>query len=203
MLRRALICLALLSTAIAARAAPVTMDELMQALASLKAGRASFVEEKRIVPLLSQGPSAEPQTLRATGELSFEAPNRFERHTLEPRDERLAVDGNVLVMSRGRLKRTTQLDSVPEAQAIVEAVRGTLTGNRAVLERYFDTALEGTLPDWHLTLTPKDERLRTTVTSISMRGQQALLREVTMQLVGGDSSVMTITPIASTTTGTK
>lgn len=197
MLRRILLGLVLIACTAASQAAPLTMDELMQALASLKAGRASFVEEKRILPLDTQGPmSTGPKVMRSTGELSFEAPGRFERHTIEPRDERLAVDGNQLVMSRGKLRRTTQLDSVPEAQAIVEAVRGTLTGNRAVLERYFDTALEGTLADWHLTLTPKDERLRVTVTSISMRGRQALLREVTMQLVGGDSSVMTITPLS-------
>jgi hypothetical protein len=64
----------------------------------------------------------------------------------------MAVVGNQLTLSRGNRSQTTLLDSVPEAAVIVEAIRGTLTGNREALERYFDTSVQGSAEQWQLEL---------------------------------------------------
>ena len=90
------------------------------------------------------------RTLQSSGRLSFKAPDSFVRETLKPRHEKLAVDGNTLTMSLGERSRTMQLDASPEAAVIVEAIRGTLTGNRATLERLFETTVSGDARAWTL-----------------------------------------------------
>jgi hypothetical protein len=52
------------------------------------------------------------------------------------------------------------LDSHARAAVIVEAIRGTLTGNRECCERYFDHAVQGSAEQWQLDLVPRDARLR-------------------------------------------
>jgi len=154
-----------------------------------KSGEATFVETRRIELL--------DRTLQSSGRLSFKAPDSFVRETLKPRHEKLAVEGNTLTMSLGERSRTMQLDASPEAAVIVEAVRGTLTGNRATLERLFETTVTGDAHDWTLKLVPRDLRLRGQVSAVQVSGREAMAREVVVQLADGDRSVMTIEPVAA------
>ena len=178
----------LLAGALPAGAAGFDLQALMQQLAQVRSGQATFVEDRRVQQL--------DQTFRSSGRLSFRAPDTFVRETLKPRQERLAVIGNQLTMSRGDRSRTALLDSVPEAVVIVEAIRGTLTGNRETLERYFETTLQGGAEQWQLDLVPRDPRLRGQVTHLSLTGRQGQVREVRMTLADGDTSVMRIEPLA-------
>ena len=127
----------------------------------------------------------------------FKAPDVFVRETLKPRREKLAVDGNTLTMSIGERIRTLQLDASPEAAVIVEAIRGTLTGNRAALERLFETRVVGDASAWTLELVPRDLRLRGQVASVRVSGRESVVREVRVNLADGDHSVMTIEPVAA------
>ena len=162
------------------------LPQLMQALGQVKAGEASFTEKRQVAML--------ERTLESSGRLSFEAPDTFVRETLKPRQDRVAVVGNMVTMSMGGRSRTVPLDSVPEAAVIMEAIRGTLTGNRAALERHFSTGVSGTLQRWSLELVPLEERLRAQVSSVRINGQQATVREMTVVLADGDRSVMSIAP---------
>ena len=169
-----------------AQAAAFDLTELMQLLAKVKAGEAVFTE-KRSVAMLER-------TLESSGKLSFEAPDPFVRETLKPRQERLAVVGNLVTMSSGQRSRTVPLDSVPEAAVIVEAIRGTLTGNRDAIERNFSASVTGSAARWTLELVPRLPRLRELVTSVRVSGQQAVVNEVVVAMADGDRSVMSITP---------
>ncbi len=171
---------------IARAQAALDLAQLMQLLAQVKAGEAVFTE-KRTVAMLER-------TLESSGKLSFEAPDTFVRETLKPRHERLAVVGNVVTMSLGTRSRTVPLDSVPEAAVIVEAIRGTLTGNREAIERNFTANVTGAAARWTLELVPLVPRLRELVISVRVSGQQALVREVVVAMADGDRSVMSITP---------
>lgn len=172
------------------RAAGFDLQALMQQLAQVRSGQAVFEEDRRVQQL--------DQTIRSSGRLSFIAPDTFVRETLKPRHERMAVVGNQLTLSRGERSRTTMLDSVPEAVVIVEAIRGTLTGNRATLERYFDTNLQGSPEQWQLELVPRDPRLRGQVSYLRVSGRQNQVREVRMTMADGDTSVMRIAPVEAT-----
>jgi outer membrane lipoprotein-sorting protein len=189
---RAILRLALLACCLAVtagvQAAGFDLQALMQQLAQTRSGQATFVEDRHVQEL--------DQTMRSSGRLSFTAPDTFVRETLRPRQDRMAVVGNQLTLSRGNRSQTVLLDSVPEAAVIVEAIRGTLTGNRETLERYFDTTVQGSAEQWQLDLVPRDARLRGQVTHLRLSGRQAQVREVRMSLADGDSSVMRIEPVA-------
>ena len=188
--------LALLATAAFATAMPAgaqqafDLAQLMQTLAQVKAGEATFTETRTVAML--------ERTLQSSGRLSFEAPDTFVRETLKPRRERVAVAGNTVTMSIGSRSRSVPLDSVPEAAVIMEAIRGTLTGNRDAIERNFDATVTGSAQRWTLELKPREARLRELVISVRVSGQQALAREVAVAMADGDRSVMTIEPVSNT-----
>ena len=88
------------------------------------------------------------------------------------------------------------LDSVPQAAVIMEAIRGTLTGNRQALEERFTATVSGTAAQWSLELVPRDARLHELVRSVRVDGRHAVLREVTVTMADGDRSVMTIDAVS-------
>lgn len=174
-------------------AASFDLESLMRSLSEVKSGEAAFTEERHVMQL--------DQTLLSSGRLRFTAPDTFIRETLKPRQERLAVVGNQLTMSQGNRSRSTLLDSVPDAVIIVEAVRGTLTGNRDTLQRLFTTQLQGTSQRWQLELVPRDARLRGQISQLRLTGQQSQVREVRITMADGDYSVMKIEPVTQAPAG--
>lgn len=187
---RVALALALLACAAGHPAAAPAFDlgALTALLGRVKSGEATFTETRRIELL--------DRTLESSGRLSFRAPDGFVRETLRPRHEKLAVSGNTVTMSLGERSRTMQLDASPEAAVIVEAVRGTLTGNRASLERLFDSTVSGSAERWSLELVPRDMRLRGQVASLRVSGRESTVRQIEVLLADGDRSVMTIEPLA-------
>ena len=162
------------------------LPELMGLLAQRKSGDATFTEQRFVRGL--EGP------LDASGVLSFTAPDRLLRRTLTPRPETMSVEGNTLTLSRGGRTRTMALDSMPELLGMVEAMRGTLSGNAQSLQRYFRSSLTGSSNDWALDLQPIDERLAAQVRSMRLTGRGGEVLGVEMEFIGGDRSVMNITP---------
>ena len=180
--------------------AQATFDivELMRTLAQVKAGEATFTETRSVAML--------ERSLQSSGRLRFEAPDTFVRETLKPRREKIAVVGNQVTMSlgsgAGARSRTVPLDSVPEAAVIMEAIRGTLTGNRDAIERHFTPTVTGTPQRWTLELKPREPRLRELVISVRLAGEKAVVREVSVAMADGDRSVMTIEPVMPTPAAT-
>lgn len=162
------------------------LPALAALLAQRQSGEARFTEERFVSGF--DGP------LRASGRLSFKAPDRFVRQTLEPLVESMSVDGNTITLRRGGRSRQMAMDAVPELAAMIEAVRGTLTGNAQTLERHFKVRVEGSAAQWGLTLVPRDARLATQVHEVQIVGQGSDVRSVALWLAGGDRSVMSIEP---------
>ncbi len=191
--RRAFIAAAAMACAVARAQGKGTiafdLDALMALLAQRKSGEARFTEE-RSVPGFST-------PLRSSGTLSFTAPDRFARHTLEPRPERFEVAGNVLRLERSGRVRQLTLDAVPELAALVEGLRGTLSGNAALLRRHFELRLAGEAKLWTLTLTPLDKPLAMQVLQLQLAGSGGDLRSVELQLAGEQRSLMLIEPIVA------
>ena len=180
----ALVLLLLPLAAPAAPAAPLDLATVTQLLAQRKTGVARYTEERFVSGF--DGP------LRSSGTLSHAPPDRFARVTLEPRAESMVVEGNTLTLKRGGRTRQITLDTMPELTALIEAVRSTLTGNAATLEKHFHVALEGSVARWTLTLVPRDRRLATQVREIKITGLHSEMRVVELWLAGGDRSVMSI-----------
>lgn len=187
-MKRRLLVATLCGLAASGPAFAFDLAELTSLLARVPAGEATFVEKRRVEML--------DRTIESSGRLSFKAPDTFVRETLSPRRELLSVTGNTLSVTVLGRARTMQLDAVPEAAVVVEAIRGVLTGNRATLERVFTSAVGGEPSRWTLDLVPRDARLRGQVASIRISGGGSLVREVQILLADGDRSTMTIEPLA-------
>jgi hypothetical protein len=176
--------------ALAARGAGASgfdLTALMALLARRRSGEARFTEERTVAAL--------DAPLRASGRLSFQAPDRFARHTEQPRPESMEVLGNTVVLRRGTRTRQLTLDTVPELAALADALRGTLTGNAEVLQRHFDAQVAGSAERWTLTLTPRSAQLRGSIVGIEILGLRADVRSIDMALTGGDRSLMLIEPL--------
>jgi outer membrane lipoprotein-sorting protein len=182
-LRRSLALGGLLLAAVPAWAA-FDLTTLAGLLAQRKSAEVRFTEERFVTGF--DGP------LRSSGTLTFTAPDRFARHTLEPRPESMLVDGNTVTLQRGGRSRKMALDAVPELTALIEAVRGTLTGNAATLQKYFKVRVEGGAALWTLTLVPLEGRLAAQVRELKIAGQAGDVRSVELWLSGGDRSLMLV-----------
>lgn len=166
------------------------LADLMSLLAQRRSGEARFSEERHV-----QGIA---QPLTSNGLLSFAAPDRFTRTTLQPRRESMAVAGPFVTVERNGRSREFALDAVPELNAIVTAVRGTLTGNADALRQAFEPAVNGSATAWTLTLVPREQSLQAVIKQMRIEGRSSDMRRVEVLLADGDRSVMTIVPTDAT-----
>jgi outer membrane lipoprotein-sorting protein len=180
------LALASMLSMLAMGASALELPELMALLARNRGGEARFVEQRHVQGL--GGP------LQSSGTLSFTAPSRFARHTVLPRPEAMVVDGNQVTLTRNGRSRQMALDAVPEMALLVQALRGTLTGDAAALRQAFKLSLDGQVSQWSLQLEPQDARLAGVISYIHVTGRRGELRGVEVQMADGDRSVMTIEP---------
>lgn len=160
------------------------LQQLMDALAQNKSGRATFVETKHIAML--------DRPVVSSGELLYTAPDRLEKRTLKPKPESMIVQGGELTIERGARTYRVQLDAQPQLAAFVDSIRGTLAGDRKALERNYRLGLEGTQQDWVLRLVPLDEKMQAVIKQIRIAGAQDQVKSVEITQADGDSSVMLI-----------
>jgi Outer membrane lipoprotein carrier protein LolA-like len=187
-MRRLAVALALAALPWGAFAQAFDLPALMALLAQRKTAEARFTEERTVTSLDSP--------LMSSGTLSFAAPDRFTRVQLEPRAESMEVQGNTAILKRGGRTRTMALDSIPELAALVDAVRGTLSGDAARLKQHFRTEVGGNAARWQLALVPIDRRLAEQVARIEIVGVRTDVRSIDLRLAGGDRSLMQVEPIA-------
>jgi hypothetical protein len=179
--------LAALLTPGMAAAADWDIDRLMQSLANARPGKAAFVEKKTMAML--------DRPLESSGELHYIAPDRLEKRTIRPKPETMVVVGDTLTIERGQRRHTVQLHEYPELAAFINSIRGTLAGDRQVLERSFRLKLEGSAGQWLLQLTPADAAIGRTVHLIRITGARDMLRTIEVIHTDGDRSLMTIEPV--------
>ena len=168
----------------AARAAPDDLDELLHLLGTRHHGQADFVEQ-HFLALLSR-------PVESSGELLYDAPDRLEKRTLEPRPESLMLAGDVLSIRRGGHRHVLDLKAHPQILPFVESIRATLAGDREALERNFRVEYAGDLERWTLTLVPRESQVAATISQVRIDGSREHLRHVEIHQRDGDRSLMTL-----------
>ncbi len=171
------------------RAAEWDIAQLMHSLAQTRSGYATFTEKKSIAML--------DKPVESSGVLFFRAPDHLEKRTNKPKPETMVVDGDELLIERGRQKYRLQLQDYPELAAFLNSIRGTLAGDRMALERNYDLSLEGKAERWTLRLLPVDEKMRRVIQRIRIAGVRDQVRSVEILQADGDSSLMTIEKLAT------
>ena len=183
--RLAALSLALGVAAQPAAAQELAPGELMRRLAAVESSRATFVETRHSALL------KEPLVLRGT--LTYRRPASLEKRVEQPYEERVAIDGDVLVIEsrRGR-KLKTSVSGSPGIAALVEGIRATRAGDLAALERHYEVGIAGRAERWSMTLKPADAEVARHVATIVVSGVAGRIARVEVQEAGGDRSVMDI-----------
>ena len=166
------------------------LPELMQAFARVPAMDSTFTEQRESSYLNA------PVTL--SGELRYVAPQRLEKHTLAPVNERFVADGDRLSVERlvnGKVQsHRVSLHDYPQLRPLIDGVRATLAGDGATLARYYTPGLSGNAQSWRLRLLPREAALRERISEVRIDGRAAVIIGVEIHEAGGDVSRMRITP---------
>jgi hypothetical protein len=187
----ALLACASVAASAAENGPPFDLAHLLQGFASIPSSKVRFVEVRRLAALDAR--------VTSRGILSYEAPDRLERETREPVHERYIAEGDKLTMEHElngqRERREFRLSDFAPLRPFILALRATLSGNLAALQRLFTPTLAGTAADWTLVLDPKRPELGSAVREIRLRGHASDVTTIEIDETGGDSSVITLSPI--------
>jgi outer membrane lipoprotein-sorting protein len=178
--------LILLFTATACLAAQprFTLDQLMSLLAQRKQGEVKFAETDYLQVL--------DQPVKSSGVLVYEAPDHLEKRTLQPRKESMILEGDELTVQRGHKTYHMQVSAYPQAAPYVDAIRDTLAGNEAALEKVFKVGFTGTRDAWKLELAPLEKGTASKVRRVQIEGGADVIHSVEILQADGDKSVMTL-----------
>jgi hypothetical protein len=162
------------------------VNDLMAALAARGSADASFTEQ-RYVPILDT-------PVQSTGTLRFIAPDRLEKHTLQPRAESLVLAGNQLTLRQGERTRSLALTDLPDNGLAINSLRGTMAGDLAALRRGWNVTLHGERRIWTLSLTPLSAAVAQYIEGVLIEGRQDQIDRIEIRQADGVRSVMQIVP---------
>lgn len=177
---------ALLALAPLCALAQWSVDDLMTTLATRGSADATFTE-LRYVPVLDA-------PVESSGTLRFVAPDRLEKHTLQPRAESLVLAGDQLTLLQGPRTRRLALTDLPDGGLAINSLRGTMAGNLASLRRGWNVTLIGEQRLWTLSLTPLSAAVAQYIETVLIQGQQDQIDRIEIRQADGVRSVMQIKP---------
>jgi outer membrane lipoprotein-sorting protein len=163
------------------------LKDVMNRLSQVKTANADFTE-KKFVKLLTA-------PVESSGTLIYQAPNRFEKHTKKPVDEKMTVERDTVTLEQVARKKKQQLfvGSYPALAAIIDGMRGALSGNLAALQQTFNIKVEGNAARWTLNLVPLDAQQFAYVNAIRVSGKEDFIDAIEILQADGDRSLMTMT----------
>jgi hypothetical protein len=168
----------------AARADTGDLDAVMSLLAMRRHSRVEFIEQHFLAMV--------GRPVESSGEMRYDAPDRLEKRTLEPRAETLLLAGGVLTIELHGRRRELDMHRYPQVLPFVESIRATLAGDRNALERVFEVTFSGSTQRWSLILVPRDPQLARTVKQVEIDGARDQLQRVEIRQPDGDRSLLTL-----------
>ena len=160
------------------------LQELMSLLAARRHGQVDFVEQHFLAVL--------KRPVESFGVMTYDAPHRLEKRTVEPRPERLVLDGDEITVERKGHTHVLELAAYPSLLPFIESLRATMAGDLPALEHAFNVDFAGNLERWTLTLSPRDSKVSSTVSRVRIDGSRDVLSKVEIFEANGDRSLMTL-----------
>jgi hypothetical protein len=166
------------------------LTSVMNRLAAVKSAKADFTE-KKFVKLLNA-------PVESTGVLVYTAPDRFEKHTKNPVEERMTVERDTVTLDNVAKKKKQQIfiPQFPALAAIVDAMRGALSGNLPQLQQAFSIKASGTNQRWKLHLVPLEANQYAYIHAVDVAGRDDFIESIEILQSDGDRSVMSMTRAA-------
>ena len=177
------LALALLS-ALAHAGTAVAFERLMGLLAARQRGAVTFTARTYAAGLT--------RPLVSSGLLRYRAPDHLEQLTRQPAASALILDGEHLTVRRDGRTRHLDLRDYPDIAVYVAALRDTLNGRGARLQRQFVVGWHGTLAHWRLTLRPLQHNAP--VRRIRLTGSAADIHSIEILAPDGARTVMRLGP---------
>lgn len=171
---------------LSAHAAAWDLARLAEVISGAGFGTYRFAEERHLQFL------TEP--LHLEGTLSYTAEGKLVRRVTSPRPEQAVIDGNLLSIETNKVDPPVRvlLSDQPVLNALVVALRATLTGDVPLLIDHYEADLSGLEASWSLNLTPRAASLRAAVEEIRLQGSAHEIRTIEILETNGDRSVITI-----------
>jgi outer membrane lipoprotein-sorting protein len=160
--------------------------DVMQRLSNVKSAKADFVET-RYLKLLNA-------PVQSTGVLTYTAPDKFEKHSLKPIEEKMTIHKHLVTLedpAKGR-KNTITPASFPALSALIDAMRGALSGNGNLLAETFKVKIDGSANAWRLLLVPKEAAQYAYIHKITILGKSDNVDSIEVLQADGDRSVMSM-----------
>jgi outer membrane lipoprotein-sorting protein len=179
--RRALpgaLLLGLLALATAARAADLSLEDLMRGMASAPGVVLRFHEVKEVSLLAAP--------LETRGELYFVPPDRLARITTEPGHAALWVDGDRVRVSDEASGDVIDLAGDPVAKLFVDNFVVLFRGDLGALRERYAVRFTSDGDAWSLTLTPRSAPIDRFIASIELSGRGSVMRSMRMDERDGD-----------------
>ena len=173
----------------AAGATPVTLDQIMAKVRTVRHVDARYVEHRTLHVL------REP--IETRGSLRFDAPAHLEKAADQAADgtaEKLTIDGDRLTIDRGTGAAPVALSlrEHPEIGVLVGSIRATLSGDADALQQVFDVTPSGTLSHWQLVLQPRDPAQHAALQWMRVSGYAERITAIETADHDGDRSEMAI-----------
>lgn len=167
---------------------PVTLDQIMAALRSVRHVDARYVEHRYLHVLKTP--------IETRGDLHFDAPDRLVKQadpsTAGP-GERVVMDGDKLTIDRGRgPPLIIGLSDHPEIAALSTSLRATLAGDGTTLQKVFEVTVSGSVDHWQMVLQPRDPGARKLLQWVLVTGYGAHITGIDTANAAGDRSEMNI-----------
>ena len=184
--KAALLALLLCCVPDAGRAADWNLARLAELASAAGPGTYRFAEERYLQYL------TEP--LRLEGTLSYTQEGQLVRRVTSPRPEQAVIDGNLVTIHINKMDPPVRvlLSEQPVLNALILALRATLTGDLAMLKENFKTQLMGSEQAWSLRLIPDSNDLRQSVDGVLIEGRANEIRTIEIVEANGDRTVITI-----------
>lgn len=160
---------------------PLTLEALMQRMASTTGVRAEFREEKTLALLESP--------LVSEGKLYFIPPSRMARITTRPGASALVIDGQKMSYTDEAGASDVDLAGNRIARTIVENFVVLFAGDLAALRERYRVDFESEKLRWRMLLTPKAAPLSQFIASVELRGDGPALEEMTIREADGDRTL--------------
>lgn len=163
----------------------IALSRLMEEMAARPAATTRFVEERHMQIL------TKPVVIEGT--LTY-AGGRLEKHTISPKEERVVIEGDRMVIHRPGegSSATILLSDFPALEAFIVGLRATLAGDLARLKRDFWVKYTAAGRDWRIVLTPLAETAREEVSEVRIVGHGTKIATLEVIETDGDRSVIRI-----------